>query len=138
MRRRFQRPADRRGAATVEFAVVAPVFLLFVVGIVEFGRALMVQQLLTNAAREGARVGVLDNSQTGDVTSAVSNYLAGGGVSGATTTVTPSPPSSAAYGSPVTVTITVPYSSVSWVPSPWFLQNTTLGSTCVMRRETSQ
>jgi Flp pilus assembly protein TadG len=38
-----------------EFAVVAPVFFLMVVGFLEFGRALMVQQVLINASRVGAR-----------------------------------------------------------------------------------
>ncbi len=52
---------NRRGAAVVEFAVVAPVFFLLVFGMIEFGRAIMVQQILTNASREGARVAVLDS-----------------------------------------------------------------------------
>ena len=52
----------RRGAAAVEFAVVAPIFLLLVFGMIEYGRMVMVQQVLTNASREGARVAVLDGS----------------------------------------------------------------------------
>ena len=52
----------RRGAAAVEFAVVAPIFLLLVFGMIEYGRMVMVQQVLTNASREGARCAVLDGA----------------------------------------------------------------------------
>ena len=45
----------RRGAAAAEFAIVAPVFFLMVIGFIEFGRALMVQQVLINASRVGAQ-----------------------------------------------------------------------------------
>src|SRR4029079_7300001 len=65
----------RRGAAVVEFAVVSPVFFLLIFGMIEYGRLVMVQQVLTNASREGARVGVLDGSTQADVTTAVNNYL---------------------------------------------------------------
>ncbi len=46
---------QRLGAAAVEFAIVAPLFFMLVFGCIEFGRALMVQQILTNASRVGAR-----------------------------------------------------------------------------------
>ena len=44
-----------RGAAMVEFAIIAPLLLLLVFGIIEFGRAYNAQNSLTHAAREGAR-----------------------------------------------------------------------------------
>lgn len=50
---------DRRGAAAVEFALVLPVLMLILLGIIEFGRAWNVKQTLTDAAREGARVAVV-------------------------------------------------------------------------------
>lgn len=128
----------RRGAVTVEMAFVAPVFFLFVLGVVEFTRAMMVQSLLTNAAHLGARAGIIDNAQQSDVTTAVGNYLSAGGISGAAVTVSPNPPSSAGYGQFVTVTISVPYSSVSWLPSPKYLKSVTLGAASSMRRETAQ
>jgi Flp pilus assembly protein TadG len=128
----------RRGAAVVEFAVVAPVYFLFVFGIIEFGRMVMVQQILTNAAREGARVGVLDNSTTSDVTTAANGYLKPANINNATITVSPNPPSSAASGNPVSVTVSVGFKQVSWLPSPIFLGGTTLTYTATMRRETMQ
>ena len=129
---------NRWGAAAVEFAIVAPVFFLLVFGMIEYGRMVMVQQVITNAAREGARVGVLDGATTSNVTTAVSSYLTSAKISGSTTTVSPSPPSSAAYGAPVTVTVSVPFNSISWLPTPLFLGGKTLTATSVMRRETVQ
>jgi len=131
------RPWLRRGAAVVELAVVAPVFFLLVFGMIEFGRMVMVQQIITNGAREGARIAVLNGATTSQVKTAVSNYLSGASVSGATTTVSPDPPSSATYGSLVTVTVSIPFTSVSWTPSPFFLASTTLQATCSMRTEQS-
>jgi Flp pilus assembly protein TadG len=48
-------PAPDRGAAAVEFALVAPLLLVLLLGIVEFGRAYGVEAALSQAAREGAR-----------------------------------------------------------------------------------
>lgn len=129
---------NRRATAAVEFAVVAPVFLLLVFGMIEYGRMVMVQQVITNASREGARVAVLDGSTTASVTSAVTSYLTAGSITGASVTVNPDPPSNAQYGDPVTVTVSIPFSQVSWLPSPMYLGGTTLTSATVMRRETMQ
>jgi Flp pilus assembly protein TadG len=126
----------------VEFAIVAPVFFLLVFGMIEFGRMVMVQQVITNASREGARIAVLDTNtpatQTAEVTTAVQNYLHGGSITGATVTVNPNPPSTAVYGAPVTVSVSIPFRQVSWLPSPIFLGGSTLSATTVMRRETVQ
>ncbi|WP_461187360.1 TadE/TadG family type IV pilus assembly protein [Arthrobacter sp. Z4-13] len=46
---------SERGAAAVEFALLVPILIMLVFGIMEFGRAYNVQMSLTNAAREGAR-----------------------------------------------------------------------------------
>jgi Flp pilus assembly protein TadG len=58
---------DERGAAAVEFALVAPLLLLMVLGIAEFGRAYHVQATLSQAAREGVRVMALQNDPAGAV-----------------------------------------------------------------------
>ncbi|MGE0760723.1 MAG: TadE/TadG family type IV pilus assembly protein, partial [Pirellulaceae bacterium] len=60
----------------MEFAVVAPVFLLLIFGMIEYGRMVMVQQMLTNASREGARRAVLEGSSETDVRDVVIDYLA--------------------------------------------------------------
>ncbi len=127
----------RRGAATVEFALICPLFFTLILGILEFGRMVMVQQIITNAAREGARVAILPSTATATVTNQVDNYLTNGSISSAaaTVTVSPNPPSSASSGSLVTVTVSIPYTSVSWIPSPFYLSSSTLTANCAMRTE---
>jgi Flp pilus assembly protein TadG len=131
----FKHRKKRKGAAAVEFALVAPVFVLLVFGMIEYGRMVMVQQVITNASREGARRAVLDGVTASDVSNTVTTYLTNGAVSGATVTMNPANPSSAASGDPVTVTVSVPYTAVSWLPSPFFLGGATLNATSTMRRE---
>lgn len=53
---------SEKGAAVVEFAIVLPILLVIVFGIVEFGFILYNQAMLTNATREGARGGILATS----------------------------------------------------------------------------
>ena len=66
------------GTALLETAVTLPLLLLVSVGIFEFGRAFQTWQVLTNAAREGARVAVLPNPATGAVESRVRDYIVAG------------------------------------------------------------
>lgn len=134
--RRFRR-VRRAGAVTAEFAIIAPIFVIVVFGILEYGRMVMVQQIITNASREGARTAALDGATTAEVTDTVGTFLQDGSISGANVTVSPDPPSSAVFGDPVTVTITIPFADVSWLPLPAYLNNT-LSATTTMRRETVQ
>ena len=55
---------DDRGAAMVEFAIVLPVLLLILMGIIEFGRAYNAQVSIQAAAREGARELALRHTST--------------------------------------------------------------------------
>ena len=64
----FLRRLSDRGAAAVEFALVLPLLLLILFGIIDFGRALNTQITLTQAAREGARVAALGQSTANVVT----------------------------------------------------------------------
>ena len=133
------RPVRRKrlGAAAVEFALVAPLFFLLVFGMIEFGRMVMVQQVITNASREGARKAVLDGASATNVKSSVVTYMSNGGVTISTSNVTISPtdPTTAAAGDPVTVTVSLPFSQVSWLPSPMFLGSRQMTASTVMRRE---
>ena len=104
---------------------------------IEYGRMVMVQQVITNASREGARLAVLDGATASSVTSTVNSYLSAGSITGATVTVSPNPPTTAQNGDPVTVTVSIPFSQVSWLPSPMYLGSRTLSAATAMRRETS-
>ena len=86
--RRNQCGKGCRGASAVEFAVVAPVFFLLIFGMIEYGRMVMVQQVITNASREGCRRAVIDGSTYADVQTSVTNYLTSAGIKNTTLTVT--------------------------------------------------
>lgn len=55
---------SERGAVAVEFALLAPLLVLILLGVMEFGRAYNVQTSLTNAAREGARSMAINKNQS--------------------------------------------------------------------------
>lgn len=62
--------ATERGAVAVEFAILAPVLIMILMGIMEFGRAYNAQISLTNSAREGVRVMAVSNNQASARTAA--------------------------------------------------------------------
>jgi Flp pilus assembly protein TadG len=67
-----------RGTALIETAMTLPLLLLVSVGIFEFGRAFQTWQVLTNAAREGARLAVMPGSSDTAVKARVQSYLTSG------------------------------------------------------------
>ena len=71
---------NQRGAALLETAITIPLVLLIAVSIFEFGRAYQTWQILTNAAREGARVAVIGENTDAQVTAMVRSYMTNGGL----------------------------------------------------------
>ena len=132
--RRLLRPRRRRGAAAVEFALVAPVLFAVVMATVEFGRAMLVQQVLTNASRVGAREASLPNATLASVQAAVTDYADKSGIDGLTISATPSP-ATASTGESVTVVVSIGFDEVTWLPGAWFIGDTDLSATSVMRKE---
>ena len=109
------RGGSERGTALLETALTLPLILLVSVSIFEFGRAYQMEQVLTNAAREGARIAVLPGSSASDVQSRVVAYLQSGQVPNASTAaviVTPNVPISigAATANGSRVTVNYPFS----------------------------
>ncbi len=66
------------GGEFIEFALAFPLLLLVVMGIVDFGLMFQQYEVITNAAREGARVGVLPSYDDADVQTRVQQYLDSG------------------------------------------------------------
>lgn len=133
----------RTGAALVEMAVVLPIFVTLLLGLVEFGRAIMVGQMVTNAAREGCRQAILDGSTNTAVESFIKGFLqTSAGVASADVTVTIAIANPLAAGQLsgatsrdlVSVQVSIPFSRVSYLP-PQFLGATALTSTSAMRHE---
>jgi len=85
---RNNRSANRRGVAAVEFAIIAPILVTIVLGMIELGRAFEMQNLLEVAAREGARFASMDRdgmldpgeSATDKLINDVKNFLASNGI----------------------------------------------------------
>jgi Flp pilus assembly protein TadG len=130
----------RRGAAAVEFAVVAPVLIMLVFGMIEFGRAIMVQQVIVNASREGARTAVIEGASLADVNGAITAQLDAATIADRTIAFrvngsTVSDPTVGSAGDSVSVDISVNYADITWLPSPSYLGGTQLQATSVMRRE---
>jgi Flp pilus assembly protein TadG len=76
-----------RGQALIELALTLPLILLVSVGIFEFGRAYQTMQVLTNAAREGARVAILPGQPAGAINARINSYLVAGGLNACDTCI---------------------------------------------------
>jgi len=96
--------ASERGAELVEFAFVFPTLLLVMLGIIDFGFLFQRYEVVTNAAREGARVSILPGYTDADVSARVTQYLTASGLTGSTT-VTVDAPQAIAFGGGHCVTV---------------------------------
>jgi Flp pilus assembly protein TadG len=106
---------SQRGTALIETALILPILLLICVGIFEFGRAYQTWEVLTNAAREGARVVILPSAGPSEAEARVRDYLKAGGLAyGASVGVSVTPASvsmgDAGSASGWKVTVTYPFS----------------------------
>jgi Flp pilus assembly protein TadG len=137
----FQRKPThyRNGVAAVEFALVAPIFFLLVFGLIEFGRMMMVQQSLTNAAREGCRVAILATTKNGaDVEEAMRDYLQSvmaNANTGEVRVTVPGNLNTVTSGATLTVSVEVDYLDVSWVPLGYLGLNPTIAASQIGIRE---
>lgn len=125
---RKRKSCQRCGAAAVEFALVAPVFMIFLFGTIEMGRLALARNVLANASREAARYAVVEGATTDDVEEVANQFAEAGSVNGVTTTVTWT-------DATVTVNVSIPFADVSWLPGTWFLGDQTLAGETTMRRE---
>lgn len=146
---------NQKGASAVEFALVLPILILLLFGIIEFGLVLFDKAVITNASREGARAGIVFRYNvstkayvpltTSDIQAVVSNYCSshlitfGSPSTTITTTVNRTDvdgSGSITSGDLLDVTVSYPYTFLvlpSFVTS--FTGTTTLTSQTVMRME---
>ena len=142
---RQRRSTSERGTAIVESAIILPVFFLLLFGVFEASRFMNTQQVLTNAAREGARFAVTPLTQTntlpitGQITTRVNDFLGSASITGATVTVDNAV--SVVTGSITTtytrVRVDEPY-QVLTVPGFFSMLQVTLRGEALMRNETSE
>ncbi|GAB5443636.1 MAG: hypothetical protein Fues2KO_39850 [Fuerstiella sp.] len=138
--------ADRKGAAMVEMAVCFPIFMLMLLGVIEFGRALMVSQMLTNASREGCREAIIDgatkSSVESDVRQMVVDTVGCDGTDVAINVVVTSESSGAEIANLedaeqrdlIQIDIMVPFNAISYSGGR-FLNGSNLRGRCAMRKE---
>ena len=131
--------ASERGTALLETALTLPLLLLVSVSIFEFGRAYQHWQVLTNAAREGARVAVLPNATSSMVDARVHAYMQNGQLQNeASATVTVDNNQTVSIGGGNTakaslVTVNYPFSFIVLNPVARLISGpTTLGSAFTM------
>ena len=132
-RRGRSRRQTEQGQALVEFALILPVILLLVVGVLEFARAWNLHQVMTDAAREGARRAVLaDPGMDRDsVKAAMWRHLAAFGYDPGYSTMTISPDANfKERGENITIELSLPY-RFAILPG----KDLTMKSTFTMRNE---
>jgi Flp pilus assembly protein TadG len=99
------------GAAAIEFALLLPLLMLILFGIIEFGLVLYNQEVITNASREGARYGIVIGSprpSTGQIEGVVNIYLTNAGLNSGNASISVAG-AQGASGSDLTVAVVYPY-----------------------------
>ena len=140
---------DTRGQALVETALILLALFLFLFGIWEAGRVIQVQQALTDAAREGARLSVPPKTQTmpgetlyeedaSRLEAAVQSYLNAAFIYGATVNVDPAFQIVLTTGTTTFTQVTVTYTYHVMTVPLFGLNDLTLHGNSLMRNETSQ
>jgi hypothetical protein len=151
-----QRPSRRRAIAAVEVALFAPLFFVLIVGMFEVSRALLVKEILTNAARKACRTAILPGAAWSDVAagsagselydilvtdngfrwSDITATVVVTDTSGNSTSLIGSDANgvlqNAAWGDKIAVKVSIPASATTWGPGAVFLNSSTIESEYVV------
>ena len=126
-KRLLSRSQPRRALAAVELALLMPLLLTFLLGVWEVGRLVQINQIIDNAAREGARKASTGVNTYADVKTTVSNYLTNAGITNLNNltvqvyNVTQSnagptyDPSKAACLDQLQINVALPFNNVRWI-----------------------
>ena len=129
--RRLRKGCNRSGGqALVEFALLIPVLIIIVMGIIEFGRLWMTMVTLSGAAREGVRVAAVTAPDQALVEAAVDRVLDAADISGATITI-----SGPSAENEVTVSVEITYTVITGSLVPGLSGSMQLARSAVMRWE---
>lgn len=125
-------PRKRRGVVTVEFALVAPVFFIFLFAAFEFGRLFMLRHTADNAAYEAARKAMVPGATSAEAITEARRLLAMVGARSYTVTV--DPPTLDENTESLTVTVQMPFADNAYL-TPRLLGDTVLRSQVTLRTE---
>ena len=132
--RLHRRSYARRGVAATELAICMPVIVLIVIATIEACAMIFLQQSLSVAAYEGARVSLTPGVEAKNVVYQCELILDDRGVQGSTVEVTPSNIPNAKEGSWITVQTSTPFAQNSLVGG-WLFGNRTLSAEVQMMKE---
>ena len=138
-RRRKTREKSRRHlrgerGQAIEFALLMPVLVVLVMGVLDMARAYSVLQVVTNAAREGARVGIIPTTTNLDMTTTVDTFLTAAGQTGCTTTGV-NVGDAAVAGDSTAVTVSCDFTALTGTLIPGWTGTFPLAQTATMRHE---
>lgn len=131
------RKLNERGVAAAEFALVLPVLLLILFGTIEFGMMMYAREIVTNAAREGARAGIVQGPPkrtSSEISTIANSYLTGTGINQADVTFTPT---GVGLSNPNMLTVTAQYSYnflIPYIPAVVGIPNPLIITTQVVMR----
>lgn len=145
-RNRKKNNQKRRGAAVVEFAIVAPVLTMLTLGSIDIGRAIHVAQLVSNASREGARTASrVDVTDENTAIDAAKDYLESAGIDRTSVTVLVKDGNGSSIsggdlttitsGDPISVEVSASYASCRWLSFLTFLDAAEPSTITIMRRD---
>lgn len=104
----------RRAQSLVEFALVLPMLVMIIMGVFDLGRAIYSDTVIGNAAREGARTGIIKTKTDADIISAVQSTAFAIGTTDPPMHISISP--SPTRSSPGTINVTVTYTFTAITP----------------------
>jgi Flp pilus assembly protein TadG len=107
---------QRRGIACVEFAVVLPLLFFVVLGVCELSRAVMVKEILSDAARNGCRAGIVPGATNEAITAKINTVLTNSRLSTADATINIS-----VNGPALSVKVSIPYAKVAWTGTFFYM-----------------
>lgn len=134
-KRRRSKSRSRAGAAAVEFAIIVPVFFLFILAAFEFGRLNILRHTADNAAYEAARHAMVPGATSAEAIAKANSILNIVGTQNATITINPS--TLGPDVNEITVTVEIPMNQNGLI-APHFSANKTIRVQSRLRTERSQ
>ena len=126
-----------KGTATVEAALIFPLLLVLVFGVIEYGWMFLKAHQITNAARSGCRIAIRPYATTQDVIDKVTALMATAGITGETVTTNPTDITleNVGVGGTVEVEITVPWVNMAIINLSFLPKPTNLRASVTMAKE---
>jgi Flp pilus assembly protein TadG len=135
MVRRFR--VWRKGTAVIEAAIIFPLLIMLTMGAIHYGWLFLKSQEITNAARNGARVGCRAGANSAEITATVDMLMARAGMAGSgyVINVAPGDVFNMVKGQALEVTVTVPAANVAWLIIPLLPTPENLAGAITMAKE---